>query len=93
MKDSIRIEFFTSAGCKRCAKSKLLLAELISDLGKKQIQYREVDLVSEVDYAVDLGVVNTSAIAIDGELIFAAMPSIRKLRKTLVSRLERLDGV
>lgn len=91
--DYIKIEFFTSAGCKRCAKSKLLLAELINELDQKRFHYREVDLVDEVDYAVDLGVVNTSAIAIDGELVFAAMPSIRKLRKTLESRLARLEGL
>ncbi len=79
----VSIEFFTTLGCNRCAAAKTTLLDLISELGQENFFYREVDIVEEVDHAVELGVLSSSSIAINGELIFAAMPSISKLRTAL----------
>lgn len=52
-------------------------------MGSENFCYREVDIVENVDHAVELGVLNSSSIAIDGELIFTAMPSSSKLQRAL----------
>jgi predicted thioredoxin/glutaredoxin len=38
---------------------------------------------------VRLGVLSTPAIAVDGELVFSALPSAKKLRQTLERRLQQ----
>ncbi|HEN47038.1 MAG TPA: thioredoxin family protein [Mizugakiibacter sp.] len=43
-------------------------------------------MLDELDYAVELGVLSTPAIAIDGELVFSGLPSVRKLRAALENR-------
>lgn len=62
-KNPASVEFFTSSGCKRCAAAKRTLLDLIDELGRQNFTYREVDIVEEVDYAVNLGVLGTSSIA------------------------------
>ncbi|KRT56653.1 Thioredoxin domain, partial [endosymbiont of Ridgeia piscesae] len=42
-----------------------------------------VNVLEELDYAVQIGVLATPAIAIDGELVFTALPSEKRLRQTL----------
>lgn len=42
-----------------------------------------------MDYAVDLGVMVSPSIAIDGELVFASLPSAGKLRAELEKRLKQ----
>jgi len=41
-----------------------------------------------MDYAVELGVMAPPAIAIDGELVFPALPTPDRLREELIRRLE-----
>ncbi len=82
-KNPVSIEFFTAKGCKRCAAARSTVLDLIDELGTQNFTYREVDIVDEVDYAVELGVMGSSSIAIDGKLVFPSMPSRSKLRKTL----------
>ena len=40
-----------------------------------------------MDYAVELGVMSSPAIAIDGKLIFSSLPSAAKLRAALDKHL------
>jgi len=47
------------------------------------IEWREVNILKEMDYAVELGVLSTPAIAINGELEFSGLPSQKKLRAKL----------
>ena len=44
-------------------------------------------MVEELDYAVELGILATPAIAIDGQLRFTGLPSIRVLRAEFDRRL------
>jgi len=63
--------------------------ELIEEIGSDHIKWRQVSVVDELDYAVSLGVLTTPAIAVDGELVFTSMPSIRTLKTELMRRLGR----
>lgn len=85
---AIKVEIFASSGCAICGRAKDELQKLSQEIGTDTIHWREVNVLDELDYAVSLGVMSTPSIAIDGELVFTGMPSQRKLRAELTSRLE-----
>jgi len=84
---SIQVEVFSSPGCGKCGHAKEVLRKLVTELGDNTVAWREVNILEELDYAVDLGVLSTPAIAIDGELVFSALPTPNKLRAELESRI------
>ncbi len=83
----IEVEVFSSPGCGRCARAKALLSAVAHELGIDRIRWREVDILKEMDYAVELGVMCTPAVAIDGKLVYTSLPSVKKLRAELGKRL------
>ena len=83
----VKVEVFSSPGCSKCVQAKTLLKAIAEELGQDRLTWRDVNILEEMDYAVDLGVMSTPAVAIDGELVFAALPSAGKLRAELESRL------
>ncbi|VAW83508.1 hypothetical protein MNBD_GAMMA14-1132 [hydrothermal vent metagenome] len=84
---SIKVEVFSSPGCSKCGHAEEVLRKLADELGGDKIEWRGVNILDEIDYAVELGVLSTPAIAIDGELVFSGLPSMRKLRAALETRL------
>ena len=84
----IQVEVFSSPGCNRCGEVFELLQTITRDFGDGGIEWREVNVLEELDYAVELGVLSMPAIAIDGELVFSSHPSARNLRKVLEERLQ-----
>ena len=54
------------------------------------MSWRDANILEELDYAVELGIFSPPAIAIDGELVFPALPSPSRLRAELIKRLEKL---
>lgn len=83
----IQVEVFSSPGCSRCSHVFALLESVVRDVGAGRVEWREVNVVEELDYAVELGVLTMPAIAIDGELVCTSHPSARKLRDLLDARL------
>lgn len=83
----LKIEVFSSPGCSKCGHAKDVLKNLADELGGEKIQWREVNILDEMDYAVELGVLSTPSIAINNELVFASLPSAKKLRAELEGRL------
>jgi len=83
----LRVEVFSSPGCVKCARAKAILRAVADELGGARISWREVDILEETDYAVDLGVIGAPAIAIDGALVFPSLPRPAKLRAELLRRL------
>ncbi len=84
----IQIEVFSSPGCSRCGQVFDVLQTITQELGAERIEWREVNVLDELDYAVELGVLSMPAIAIDGELVFKSHPSAGKLREALETRLQ-----
>lgn len=84
---SIKVEVFSSPGCSKCGHAKDVLRKLAEELGGEKIQWREVNILEELDHAVELGVLSTPSIAINNDLIFTSLPSAKKLRSELLSRL------
>lgn len=84
---TVKVEVFSSPGCTKCSHAKDVLQKIALEVGHNQIEWREVNILEELDYAVGLGVLSTPAIAINGDLVFTGMPGAAKLRKVLEQRL------
>jgi protein-disulfide isomerase len=83
----LKVEVFSSPGCGKCGHAKEVLKQIADELGGGRIAWREVNVLAEMDYAVSLGVLSTPAIAVNGKLVFTALPSAKKLREILEARL------
>jgi len=83
----IQVEVFSSPGCRRCGEVFVLLESIVDELGSDSIKWRKVNVLEELDYAVELGVLSMPAIAIDGQLVFKNHPGGNKLRDFLKTRL------
>jgi len=84
---TLKVEIFSAPGCSKCGHAKTLLRRIVEEIGGSRVEWREVNILDEMDYAVALGVLSTPAIAFDGKLVFTGLPSQKKLRATLESRL------
>ena len=84
---SIKVEVFSSPGCGKCTHAKQALKKIVEEIGPKRIDWREVNVLKEMDYAISLGVLSTPAIAVDGKLVFTSLPTAGKLRETLEAKL------
>lgn len=85
----IKVEVFSSPGCGKCGHAKEVLKKLAEELGGNSINWREVNILEELDYAVELGVLSTPSIAINDELVFTSLPSAKKLRNELLEHLNK----
>jgi len=83
----MRVELFYTPGCEKCAdvKDELKAAaeNLIPDL-----VWCELNVLDELDYAVELGVLILPSIAIDGEVVFSSLPTSRQLCSELMNRVK-----
>jgi len=79
----ITIEIFSSSFCSRCQKSKNDIKEIIASVEQKEIEYKEIDVVEQLDYSVSMGVLTTPSIAINGKLLFTSTPSRSELEKQI----------
>ena len=86
----MKVEVFSIPGCSKCAQSRDALKAVVESFGQDKVTWRELNIVEEIDYAVELGVVSPPSIAIDGELVFPTLPTANKLQEELMRRLERL---
>ncbi len=80
----IKIEVFTAPGCGKCGKAKHVLEAIVNEMGADKFEWREIDILQEMDYAIELGVLSTPAIAIQGKLVFSALPSAKQLQQALI---------
>lgn len=88
----LKIELITGTSCPACVTIRERLKTVIEEFDPAWINYREIDVVEELDYAVELGVLSTPAIAFNGKLVFSSAPSVKKLRNELSRRLEKLNS-
>jgi len=80
---NVKVEVFSAPGCNSCGQARKVLKKLADEMGNGHFEWREVNILEELDYAVEIGVFATPAIAINGELLFTGQPSENKLRKVL----------
>lgn len=81
----MKIELFHAPGCSRCAAARESL-KAAAEAAVTGLEWREVDVLDEMDYAVERGVLSLPAVVIDGELVFSTLPTPQQLRAALISR-------
>jgi thioredoxin 1 len=81
----MKIELFYTPGCEKCADAKDSL-RATAEAEIPGVIWRELNVLDELDYAVELGVVTLPAIAINGEIVFSSLPTSRQLRRELTKR-------
>lgn len=81
----MKVELFHAPGCARCAASREDLKAAATE-ARSDVEWREINVLDEVDYAVELGVLSLPAIVIDSELVFSTLPSPQQLRTELMRR-------
>jgi len=85
----VQLELFTANVCARCAQAKNVMTGLVQELDDDQIQLDFIDVVENIDHAVELGVLVTPALAVNGELVFAPLPQRKKVLKALRAELKK----
>lgn len=85
----MKIEVFYAQGCGNCTVSRRELKEAVLATFQSDMVWSEIDIVKNIDYAVQLGVLTVPAVAIDGELLFAKLPTAQQLVSELRARAPR----
>ena len=88
---SILVEVFFAPGCTQCAQAREALKAVAAELNANGLVWREIDILKEIDYAVELGIVSPPAVAIDRVLVFTGLPAPERLREELAKRIAAVD--
>ncbi len=76
---------FYTPGCSTCVAAQAELRTAAKET-VKDLEWRELNVLDDLDYAVELGVITLPSIAVDGQLIFTSMPTVAQLRQALIER-------
>ncbi len=81
----MKVEMFYTPGCAECiaVHDKLRTA---AHAAVQDLEWRDVNVVDDLDHAVELGVITLPSIVIDGELVFTSLPTVAQLRDALIGR-------
>ena len=82
----MKIEIFYTPGCSGCAAAHAALRKVAQE-SVKDLEWRELNVLDDLDYAVQLGVLTLPSIAVDGEHVFTSMPTAAQLREALRNRM------
>jgi thioredoxin 1 len=84
---TVTVEFFFAGGCSHCAKAREALRDAAEST--PQVEWNEIDIGKNPHRAVDIGVISTPAVAIDGSLVFKSAPTPSDLRTAIKARIGR----
>ena len=82
----MKVEVLHAPGCAKCL-GQLPSLEAAARQADPNVEWKELDIVQALDYAVELGVLKPPAVAIDGELAFSSLPTVGALRAAMRKRL------
>lgn len=78
-----RILVLSTPGCAGCARTKRLVAHVVSEF--PALDWEEVDLTEQPEVAAEYGIMSVPAVVIDGRLAFTSVPKEDALRQKLES--------
>ena len=84
----MKVELFHTPGCPACDGARAELRAAAKE-AVKELEWQEVNVVDNLDHAVELGVLTLPAIVIDGELVFTSLPTAAQLHEALTARNKR----
>ncbi len=70
----MKVDVLFASGCPNCLRDLAGLREAARG-ADPTVDWRELDIVDAIDYAVELGVLRPPAVAIDGQLAFQSLPT------------------
>ena len=74
----MKVELFHAAGCGQCAAAQQRL-KAVAQSTVAGLEWHEINVLDELEYAVELGVLSLPAIAVNGRLVFCALPTEAQL--------------
>ena len=83
----MKIEVLYATGCAKCLRE-LDGLRAAARQADPTVDWRELDILQALDYAVELGVLKPPAIAIDGKLVFPSLPTRDVLTIAMRDRLK-----
>ena len=84
----IKVELIAAAGCTKCVRKRKELKSAAEAAAKEQLEWREVNVLDEIDYVVSMGVLTLPAIAINGKLVFKSLPTGRQMKQEIRKYME-----
>ena len=81
----MKVELFQTSGCKSCQATRETLRQA-AESAVPGVIWRDVDVAAELDYAVEVGILNLPAVVVDGTLGFCSLPTAAQLTKELQRR-------
>lgn len=84
---TVTVEVLTASGCQHCLGARKLVKEVLAEINDSRLHYREINILDDIDYAVQLGLISAPGIAVNGELAFPARPSKARLLRLIRDRL------
>ena len=81
----MKVKMFVIPGCSECVAARARLRAAAQEV-VKNLDWRELNVLDDFDYAVELGVMTLPSIVIDGELVFSSTPTVAQLRDALIER-------
>ena len=83
----MKVEIFYTPGCSECVAAHAKLRAMAQE-AVREVEWRELNILEELDHAVELGVITLPSIVIDGKLEFTSMPTVEQLRRALIQRVQ-----
>jgi len=84
----MKVEIFYTPGCSDCVAAHVKLRTAAQE-AVQDIEWHELNVLEEIDHAVELGVITLPSVVIDGKLVFTSMPTAGQLREALIKRWQR----
>jgi glutaredoxin len=81
----MKVEMFYTPGCSECVAAHAKLRSAAQE-AVKDLEWREISVLDDLDHAVELGVITLPSVVVDGELVFTSMPTVVQLRDALIER-------
>lgn len=81
----MKVELFYSPGCSQCAAARESL-KATAERTVTGVEWHELNVLEDLDHAVELGVLTLPAVVVDGELLFSSLPTPHQLRDALIRR-------
>ena len=81
---TVNVEFFFAPNCSACEGVRAGLYDALAEL-PGAVTWQELNVLDHIERAVELGILRTPAIVMDGELVFSAPPS----RKAFLAAVRR----
>ena len=81
----MKVEMFYSPGCSACVAQQDEL-RAAARAAVNDLEWHDVNVLDDLDRAVERRVLTLPAIVIDGEVVFTSAPTVAQLRKALIAR-------